>query len=104
MVAAIFYGRDAFDRYSAISILVNIPATIFATLVYEIILRDSFAIIAKGHAVHTDGEEGLVRHLTKTGTLESGQMEEGMGGNIVRGSNMNGTRDYFNGKEQGSPV
>lgn len=52
IVAAIFFGSDAFGDYSAIAILVNVPATLFATLVYEIILRDSFAIIAKGHAVH----------------------------------------------------
>ncbi|KUJ23140.1 aquaporin-like protein [Mollisia scopiformis] len=54
IVAAIFYGGDAFGDYSAISILVNVPATLFATLVYEIILRDSFAIIAKGHNVHEE--------------------------------------------------
>lgn len=52
IVAAIFWGGDAFGDYAAISILANVPATLFATLVYEIILRDSFAIIAKGHAVH----------------------------------------------------
>jgi len=51
---------------------VNIPATIFATAVYELILRDSFAIIGKGHTTHEDGDEGLVRHLTKTGTMEQG--------------------------------
>lgn len=52
MVAAIFWGGDAFGDYAAIAILVNVPATLFATLVYEVILRDSFAIIAKGHAFH----------------------------------------------------
>jgi hypothetical protein len=45
-------------------------------VVYEIILRDSFAIIAQGHNVHEDGEEGLVRHLTKVGTLEEGGIEK----------------------------
>lgn len=48
IVAAIFYGGDAFNRYAPIAIFVNIPATIFATAVYEVIQRDSFAIIAKG--------------------------------------------------------
>ena len=48
MVAAIFFGGDAFNRYAPIAVFVNIPATIFATGVYELILRDSFAIIAKG--------------------------------------------------------
>lgn len=63
---------DAFNRYSAISILVNIPATLFATAVYEFILKDSFASIAKGHNIHEDGEEGLARYLTKVGTLDQG--------------------------------
>jgi hypothetical protein len=97
MVAAIFWGSDAFTDYSAISILVNVPATIFATLVYEVLQRDSFAIIAKGHNVHEDGEEGLTRHLTKTGTLE-----EGIAGNIVRRDDYNGP--YENGKAEVSPV
>jgi glycerol uptake facilitator-like aquaporin len=44
IVAAIMYGGDAFNNYAAISILVNVPATIFATCVYEFILRDSFAM------------------------------------------------------------
>jgi hypothetical protein len=51
IVAAIFFGGDAFDRYSPIGILTNVPATFFATMVYELVLRDSFAIIAKGHNV-----------------------------------------------------
>jgi hypothetical protein len=65
-------STDAFDRYSPIAIFVNIPATIFATAVYEVILRDSFETIAKGHNIHEDGEEGLARHLTKVGTIEQG--------------------------------
>jgi len=97
IVAAIFYGGDAFNRYSAIAILVNVPATIFSTLVYELILRDSFKIIAGGHNVHEEGEEGLTRHLTKTGTLE-----EGMAGNIARNGGMNNTSDERWSKE--SPV
>jgi glycerol uptake facilitator-like aquaporin len=44
IVAAIFYGGDAFNDYAAIAILVNVPATIFATGVYEMIMRDSFAM------------------------------------------------------------
>jgi hypothetical protein len=68
-----------------------------ATLVYEILLKDSFAIIAKGHNVHEDGEAGLTRHLTKTGTLE-----EGITSNIARRDDYNGT--YQNGKPESSPV
>lgn len=99
IVSAIFWGGDAFGDYAAISILVNVPATIFATLVYEVILRDSFAIIAKGHNIHEDGEEGLTRHLTKTGTLE-----EGIASHMTRKENMNGIGDYQNGKAEASPV
>lgn len=98
IVAAIFYGGDAFDRYSAISILVNVPATIFSTLVYELILRDSFAIIAKGHNVHEQGEEGLTRHLTKTGTLE-----EGITSNMARREDYS-DESYRNHQKDASPV
>lgn len=51
IVAAIFFGGDAFDRYSPIGIFTNVPATFFAVAVYELIMRDSFASIAKGHNV-----------------------------------------------------
>lgn len=66
IVAAIFYGREAFSyyNYSWIAILVNIPATIFATAYYEFLMRDSLVKIGKGHAVHEDGDEGLRRHIT----------------------------------------
>jgi hypothetical protein len=50
-VANNFCGGDVVNRYAFIAIFVNIPATCFATAVYEFILRDSFAIIAKGHNV-----------------------------------------------------
>lgn len=77
MVAAIFFGKEAFtfnNGYSWISILVNIPATVFATGYYEMLMRDSLQKIHKGHAVHEDGEEGLVRHLTRVGSTEIGLM------------------------------
>jgi len=80
-VAAIFFGREAFtygNGYSWISILVNIPATIFATGYYELLLRDSLQKIAQGHGVHEDGEEGLVRHLTRVETSEQGYMNSTM--------------------------
>ena len=66
IVAAIFYGGEAFSyyNYSWIAILVNIPATIFATAYYEFLMRDSLVKIGKGHAVHEEGEEGLRRHIT----------------------------------------
>ena len=67
-VAAIFFGKEAFTylNYSWIAILVNVPATIFATGYYEFLMRDSVAKIAGGHAVHEHGEEGLMRHVTRT--------------------------------------
>lgn len=80
IVAAIFWGGDAFNRYAAIAILVNVPATFFATCVYEIIQRDSFLALAKGHGRHEQGEDGLVRHLTKTGTIDSESAYGGNGG------------------------
>lgn len=67
----------------------NIPATLFATGFYELLIRDSLNKIAKGHAAHEDGEDGLVRHLTRTnkyspssqdgsnGHVGNGQMEQG---------------------------
>lgn len=70
MVAAIFFGTDAFQPYSAIYILGNIPAALFATTIYELVFRDSMSTIATGHVRHEDGEEGLMRHLTKTGTID----------------------------------
>lgn len=73
LVALIFDGPRAFTfdhGYSWISILVNVPATLFATGYYELLMRDSLQRVAKGHAVHEDGEEGLVRHLTKVGSAD----------------------------------
>lgn len=72
IVAAIFFGKEAFTymNYTPIAVLVNIPATIFATAYYELLMRDSLMNITKGHAVHESGDDGLMRHLTKTGTLD----------------------------------
>jgi len=72
IVAAIFFGGDAFNKYSPIALFVNIPATLLSTCVYELILKDSFAAIAGGHTVHEEGEDGLRLHLTKTGTIDQG--------------------------------
>jgi glycerol uptake facilitator-like aquaporin len=71
IVAAIFYGREAFTymNYSPIAILVNIPATLVATGFYELLMRDSLTSIGQGHDVHEDGEEGLMRHISKAGGL-----------------------------------
>jgi hypothetical protein len=84
-VAAIFFGGEAFsynNGYSWISILVNIPATIFATAYYEFLMRDSLQKIHAGHAEHEGGEEGLSRYLSKvTGQdipIQNGSTERGM--------------------------
>lgn len=73
MVAAIWYGPTAFSyqHYAWISILVNVPATILATAVYECFLRDSLDRIAMGRGRHEYGDEGLRRHLTETGMIDS---------------------------------
>ena len=71
IVAAIFFGKGAFPKYTWISVLVNIPATIFATGYYELLMRDSLKKISKGHAEHRDGDEGLARHLTNVGAMNS---------------------------------
>lgn len=82
MVAAIFYGPQVFTymNYSWIAILVNVPATLFATGYYELLMRDSLQKIGKGAAVHEGGEQGLALHLTKSGiNMEgNGLMEKGV--------------------------
>jgi glycerol uptake facilitator-like aquaporin len=87
IVAAIFFGGEAFSylNYSPIAILVNVPATLFATGYYEFLMRDSLVKIGRGHAVHEEGEEGLRRHITKEGVLQQGMTE------VLRGeSGING--------------
>ncbi|CRG91306.1 putative membrane protein YFL054C [Talaromyces islandicus] len=77
-VAAIFYGRTAFSykSYCWISILVNIPATLFATGFYELFLRDSVQLISKGGVAHQEGDEGLRRYLSEVGVLKDGEQME----------------------------
>ncbi|KAI5194891.1 aquaporin-like protein [Aureobasidium subglaciale] len=89
MVAAIFFGREAFTyhNYSWISILVNIPATLFATAYYEMLMRDSLQKIGKGAAFHEDGEEGLNLHLTKSGVSRQSPMSPTMQKVFSLGSN-----------------
>ena len=72
IVAAIFYGSEAFTDmgYAPIGMLVNIPATLLATAYYELWMRDSFAIIGKGHGKHREGDAGLYRHMRKSGMLD----------------------------------
>ena len=71
IVAAIFFGGEAFsvnNGYSWISILVNVPATIFATGYYEAVIRDSLVAVHKGERHYEGGDAGvrqLVRTLTK---------------------------------------
>lgn len=61
-------------NYSPIGILVNIPATLFATAYYEFLMRDSFLNIGRGHAVHKEGENGLMRHISKTGRIHEDEL------------------------------
>lgn len=78
IVAAIFFGKEAFTYmgYAPIAILVNVPATLFATAYYEFLMRDSFLIIGKGHAVHEHGEDGLMRHISKTGRIQEHDLRQ----------------------------
>ncbi|KAF2478359.1 aquaporin-like protein, partial [Lindgomyces ingoldianus] len=78
IVAAIWFGGEAFSykNYSWIAMLVNIPATFFATAYYEFLMRDSLKKIGKGNAVNAGGEVGLAKHLSKTGwPIEDGATE-----------------------------
>ncbi len=70
IVAAIFFGKEAFTYmgYTPIAVLVNIPATLLATGYYEMLMRDSLLNIHKGHAVHEEGEDGLMRHISRVTT------------------------------------
>lgn len=72
IVAAIFYGGEAFSykSYCWIAILVNVPATLFATGFYELFLRDSVRLIHKGGVAHAEGEDGLRRYLSEVGELK----------------------------------
>lgn len=86
IVAAIFFGKEAFtfdNSYSWISILVNVPATIFAVSYYELLIRDSLQKISQGHAQHEDGEDGLVRHLTRVTTSDMGIISGAVKANSV---------------------
>ena len=71
LVVTLFYGTKAwtYRSYFWISLFVNIPATLFATCYYELVLRDSLDRIGMGKAKHEDGEYGLTRHFTKTGQI-----------------------------------
>ncbi|OJD36894.1 aquaporin-like protein [Diplodia corticola] len=82
LVAAIFFGPDAFSyrSYCWIAILVNVPATFFATCYYECVMRDSLAKLGTGRAVHEGGDEGLQRHLSRKGWAE---VEGGAGWHVV---------------------
>ncbi|KAB8345953.1 hypothetical protein FH972_023005 [Carpinus fangiana] len=73
LVAAIFYGREAFTyhNYSWIAILINIPASLFGVTYYELVMRDSLQKIGKGRAVHAEGEEALQRHITNSGLIKT---------------------------------
>ncbi|KAJ9612581.1 hypothetical protein H2200_004178 [Cladophialophora chaetospira] len=76
IVAAIFFGSDAFTyhHHSWIGILGTVPASIFATSVYELLVKDSIVHIAKGHAGHSEGQGGLMKHLSRVAS--SGIVEE----------------------------
>jgi hypothetical protein len=71
LAAAMFFGGDIFGAYSPIPIFTSIPAMLFGTALYEMIQRDSFGMIAKGHVSHENGAEGVMQHISKT-TFDTG--------------------------------
>ncbi|KAG9581334.1 aquaporin-like protein, partial [Aureobasidium melanogenum] len=89
IVAAIFFGGEAFSyhNYSWIAILVNVPATLFATAYYEMLIRDSLQKIGKGAAFHEHGEEGLNLHLVKSNISRQSPMSPNMQKVFSLGSN-----------------
>ncbi|KAF1983512.1 putative glycerol uptake facilitator [Aulographum hederae CBS 113979] len=72
IATAILYGSEAFSYHSYwwISIFVSIPATLFASAFYELVMRDSLDRIGSGRTSHEHGEEGLRRHLTNIGVID----------------------------------
>jgi hypothetical protein len=82
LVATIFFGAEAwtFRTYWWISLFVNIPATLFATAYYEMVLKDTLDAIGLGHAVHEEGEDGLAIHLSKAGMMQPVQMSGALRG------------------------
>lgn len=43
---------------------------------YEFFTRDGFLVIGKGHAVHEEGEDGLMGHITETGRIEKTDLQK----------------------------
>jgi hypothetical protein len=105
IVAAIFFGKEAFtvdNGYSWISILVNVPATIFATAYYEAVIRDSIVAIGQGHKQYEGGDNlmGLVRQMTNKNDVEDMPMgtTNAVGHNDGLGSGAEAKDGYQDGK------
>lgn len=73
LVALIYYHRQVFFYreygfgFTWIPLFVNIPMTFLAASFYEYVMKDSLLHIGGGYAVHEEGDEGLERHLDRTG-------------------------------------
>lgn len=74
-VAAMIYGGRAFTYrgYAPIAMFVNVPATLLATAFYEVVMRDSLAVIGKGEARFEEGDLVLYRHLRRMGLVDEEQ-------------------------------
>lgn len=72
VVAAMFYGGEAFTYrgYAPIAMFVNIPATLLATAFYEVVMRDSLAVIGRGEAAYAEGDVSLYGHLRRMGLVD----------------------------------
>lgn len=60
------------------------PLEIVKLLTTREVMRDSFMVIGKGHAIHEDGEDGLMRHISKTGRINEDDLRK------ITSSNPNG--------------
>ncbi|KAH8847152.1 hypothetical protein MCOR27_006221 [Pyricularia oryzae] len=75
IVAGILFGGEAFTYhgYAPIGMLVNIPATLFGTAIYEFAFRDSLMIVGKGHANAEGGDAALYAYFKKAKLIDEEQ-------------------------------
>lgn len=101
IVAAVFFGGKAwtYRHYPWISVLVNIPASLFATFVYEVFLRDSLGVIGSGMAAYEHGKEGLERYLAESGFTDRVKAEMRRHGD-VSGQSQSNSQDGRQGGDQ----
>lgn len=81
--------------------LVNVPASLFATFVYEVFLRDSLGVIGSGMAAYEHGKEGLERYLAESGFTDRVKAEMQRHGDVSgQGQSQSNTQDGRQGGAQ----